>query len=381
MGNSVKYSTGSETKSLKMDNMYLGTGGEDRGPTSTTGFYKATAPPSGGYRVYSYNANTSGNLAYHTAANDSELIAYTNQIAGQSYTTINQCFNYYIGQSDKFCMDAEYPATITDGLVFFNDYGFIPSYPRNGTSGYDLSSGQVTGTIKNSPTYTTTDEGEFNFNGNGATLGTASNIPHIDFGSGTDLNTLNDTDITVEVWVKEINTTSTYNLGLAFNHGFSTSTQQNNDPYITLGRVDANNLLFEVANGNSTGGVYTNIPLSNSAMISRGWTLLTGVLKKENGYYNPYLYADGSLVSNSIYAYYDNQGNSVTFTPPATAGYTTYNFVGTSKVTIVGTFLNTFNNALAWLGKISTVKVYNRALSVDEITHNYNSEKSRYGIT
>ena len=113
--------------------------------------------------------------------------------------------------------------------------------------------------------------------------------------------------------------------------------------------------------------------------MAKGFNYTSGT--KENGYYTPYLYVDGGLINNTIYAYYDTGNPDVEFTPPANGGLTSYNLVGTSKVSIVGTFLNTFNNALAWLGKISEIRGYNRALTVDEINHNFDSTKSRYGIT
>jgi hypothetical protein len=39
-----------------------------------------------------------------------------------------------------------------------------------------------------------------------------------------------------------------------------------------------------------------------------------------------------------------------------------------------------YNNSLGWLGNISSVQIYNRALSSTEVTNNFNALKSRYGL-
>jgi hypothetical protein len=388
MGNSIKYTTGTEANSLVKGNFRIGTGDVGKGPSSSTGFYKATAPPEGGYRIYLNNENVSGNIAYHTAANDSELISFTNSIAGQSYTTINQCFSYYTTQNDKFCINAEYAPVITDGLIFFNDYGFIPSYPKNGTSVYDLGPSQNTGTVKNSPTFSTTRGGEFNFGGTGANLGNFTTTKRIDHGTDAGIQSLNNSDFTIDTWVREINTTSVYNLGLIYQCGFDNATTPSS--YIVLGRSDANNIIVELSNVETvngaldiTSGVLLNAPLSNSYMRSKGWANLTAVLKKINGYYTPYLYLDGAIVNDTLYYIYNpaDTNQYIQFTPPALSGVTSYNFSNNNKNVFVGTFFNAVYNGLSWLGEISSVKVYNRALSEVEIIKNFNSIKSRYGIT
>jgi hypothetical protein len=131
MGNSIKYTTGNTNNSLVKGNFRIGTGDVGKGPSSSTGFYKATAPPEGGYRIYLNNENVSGNIAYHTAANDSELISFTNSIAGQSYTSVTECFDYYIGQSDKVCINNEIASIPTDSLHTHYDFNQVSCRPYN----------------------------------------------------------------------------------------------------------------------------------------------------------------------------------------------------------------------------------------------------------
>lgn len=193
MGNSIKYTTGTENNSLSKGNFRIGTGDVGKGPTSSTGFYKATAPPSGGYRIYLYNTNVSGDIAYHTAANDAELISFTNNIAGQSFTSTTQCFTYYATQTDKICFNREYESISTSGLVFNMDAGFTPSYPTSGTTWYDIKNANNK-TLINSPSYVNEFGGELSFDGID------------DYVSGTAISELVYTnDYTLIIWLNNTN--------------------------------------------------------------------------------------------------------------------------------------------------------------------------------
>jgi len=120
MPNPIKYTTGSESDALVKGNFRIGTGAVGKGPTSETGYYNGITPPSGGYTIY-LNKETGGPSIY-TVSNDAQLISLTNSIAGQSYTTVQQCFDYFYGQTDKLLVNQDYPADypyiVMDGLVF-----------------------------------------------------------------------------------------------------------------------------------------------------------------------------------------------------------------------------------------------------------------------
>jgi hypothetical protein len=165
MGNSIKYTTGSESNSLAKGNFRIGTGDVGKGASSVTGFYKATEPPSGGYRVYLYNDGLSGDIAYYTATNDSELISFTNNLVGTSFTTAQECLVYYSTQTDKVCFNREYEPIVTNGLVLNVDAGFVPSYPQSGTTWDDLSGNGNNGTLVNGPTFSTNGGGSIVFDG------------------------------------------------------------------------------------------------------------------------------------------------------------------------------------------------------------------------
>ena len=48
--------------------------------------------------------------------------------------------------------------------------------------------------------------------------------------------------------------------------------------------------------------------------------------------------------------------------------------------TIIGVNANTSNGLIPMTGNISTVQIYNRALSAQEIQQNYNATKARFGL-
>lgn len=139
MPNSFKYSGSTQTQALKKGNFWIGTGDVGKGPTSTSDYYNGITPPSGGWTIY-LNKASSGPAIYQVG-NSAGLISLTNRIAASSYTTVDECLNYYAGQSDKCIMNSDYPAIITDGLDMAMDSVSTLSYPQNGGTIYDMVAG------------------------------------------------------------------------------------------------------------------------------------------------------------------------------------------------------------------------------------------------
>jgi hypothetical protein len=169
MPNPIKYNASAETLALQKGNFWIGTGAVGKGPTSTTGYYNGITPPSGGYTLYLNKA--SGGPSIYCPANDAALISLTNSIAGASYTTAQQCFNYYYTQTDKMCLSQDYPVDfpyiVLDGLVLYVDAGITLSYPGSGTTWTDINGlgPKNNGTLINGPTYSSANGGYINFDG------------------------------------------------------------------------------------------------------------------------------------------------------------------------------------------------------------------------
>ena len=137
MPNAIKYNTSAESLALKKGNFWVGTGDVGKGTTASTGFYNGITPPTGGYTIYVNKA--SGGPQIYTAANDSQLISITNSIAGTSYTTRNECLNYFMTQNDKIVTNMNYPSIVTNGLVSAFDSAYSLGYPLNGSTMYDMA--------------------------------------------------------------------------------------------------------------------------------------------------------------------------------------------------------------------------------------------------
>jgi hypothetical protein len=343
MSNSIKYSTGSETQAVKMGNFFIGTGDVGKGPTSTTGYYNGITPPSGGYTLYLNKA--SGGPSIYVANNDGELISLTNQIAGTSYTTISECLNYFRGQSDKLCLNRDVENIVTENLILNVDAGLVSSYPRNGSTFYNLTDVNVNGTAYNGPSFSTSNGGYFSFDGSDDV---------ITLSTGINSYGLIDTSYSVDAWIY-LSAVNRVN-GIIGDHqygwwGFY---------------VESNNKVTLRQTGYAS-GVQTPInQLSTSSALSvNTWYHVAGVFDITSGIR---LYINGSL---------DNQNsdtNAEGLGPP---------YYGTGRgPQYIGQYRPGNPNSPNVLnGRISIVRVYaNKALSDGEVLQNYNAQKGRYGL-
>ncbi len=161
MPNPIKYNTSTESNALKLGDFWIGTGDVSKGPTSITGYWNGITPPAGGYTVYLNKASKGPSISL--CSNDADLIALTNRMSGNNYTTVSECLSYFSGQPDKVCFNRDYEGIVTDGLVLNLDAGFTPSYPKSGNTWYDISGNGNNGTLVNGPTFS---GGSLVFDGN-----------------------------------------------------------------------------------------------------------------------------------------------------------------------------------------------------------------------
>lgn len=318
MPNAIKYSTDTQSLALKKGNFYIATGDVGKGPTSTTGYYNGITPPAGGYTIYLNKA--SGGPSIYVASNDSDLITLTNKIAGASYSTAAQCLSYFAGQTDKVVTNIDYPPITTNGLVLNLDAGFIPSYPKNGTTWYDTSSVGNNGTLVNGPTYSSDDGGTIVFDGSNDRV---------------DCGTFSVSYLTVSTWVYR--TSSTTNQGICRKQNGWAVSQYNG----TLQVAPATSWTFY-----NTGYV---IPLNT-------WV---NIVYTYNG--------SGSAGSQTVYV----NGVSI-FSSSAGSGAISSN---TNQVRV-----GYDDNSWFWGGRITNTLIYNRALTSNEVLLNYNATKSRFGL-
>jgi len=334
MPNVIKYNISAETRALKKGDFWIGTGDVDKGPTGTTGYWNGITPPAGGYTIY-LNKATQG-PAIFVAANDAALISITNRIAGASYTTVSECLVYFAGQTDKLCVNRDYEAIVTDGLVLNLDAGFAPSYPVSGTTWYDLA-GTNNGTLINGPTFNSGDGGSVSFDGvdDHATANYSSSF-------------LGNPSFSIGGWFKR---SGTWNSGATWGIGNAGSN-------INTYNWSYDNTIGIDLYGNTTFNTFQTYSLTEWKYII--WT------------YN------GSTFTTSNVIIYINgvayTGNDLTVIRSSGA---TPNIVGSSLA--LG---RVSANENQYYGKpvIGSFQMYNRVLSQSEITRNYNAQRGRYGL-
>jgi len=193
MPNPIKYTTDSpQERALIKGNYWIGTGDIGKGPSTTTGYYQGPSPAEGGYVVYLYKEGAPGDLSYFSAANDSELISFTNGFLDpeqqEPFTTVQECFNYYnsSGQTDKFCINKDIVAIPTDSIYTHYDFGQVTCRPNSNSSSRELGkNGEFDRvTLFNEPTFTTANGGGIVLDGTNDYIRNSDQTLVVDSGNG-----------------------------------------------------------------------------------------------------------------------------------------------------------------------------------------------------
>jgi hypothetical protein len=162
--NVIKSSTTVSIGTLKKNDFLIGVSTSvDYGPTVTTGFWNGISPPSNGYTVYAQKISEGPSI--RLASNDSELITIATQYGGTGMNTIYDALNYFNGNPTYMVTNINYPNIVTSGLTAMWDGGFVPSYPRTGTTWSDLSGNAYDLALLGGPVYSGTNGGGVYFDG------------------------------------------------------------------------------------------------------------------------------------------------------------------------------------------------------------------------
>lgn len=222
------------------------------------------------------------------------------------------------------------PEIVNDGLVLHLDAANTRSYPGSGTTWTDLSENGNNGTI-NGATYDSSNNGRFLFDDTNDVV----TIPN-----SASLNPT--TGLTIASWV----IFDADSLDFIFEKG-------NVNTQFSLFSGSTNIIFRTFHSGDAS--YHSQSPSKSSVGVVNGqWHNIVG---SWNGTTKT-IYVDGVL-RNSV----SKSGNLVTTTPGASVG----RFGGTT--------------AGYWFGgSISSVSVYNKGLSANEIQQNFEAYRSRYGI-
>jgi hypothetical protein len=215
------------------------------------------------------------------------------------------------------------PPIVTNGLVLALDAADRNSYPGSGTTWTDLSGRGNTGTLVNTPTYSSANGGSLSFNGSNQ---------YVNCGNATNLQI---TVGTISAWFNANNGNSGYNGIIAKQNAWALFV--------------ADNILntFDWGNGAERS---TGITVGNSTWNYAAMTFTETVGTPSN---NAIIYLNG---------------NPVLTTTVRHSNHTVQVQIGEAN------FSQIFG------GNIAQASIYNRVLSAEEVSQNFNALRGRFNI-
>ena len=226
------------------------------------------------------------------------------------------------------------PNIVEDGLVLALDGANRKSNPGSGTTWTDLSGNGKDGSLVNGASFQTTNGGSVAFDGvNDRVNLYASN------------QLIGNQYATLEVWMKS-SSTGAGSGGYA--NFLGTRVGQN----MSINRYSTTNtavFLTDFTSGN------LNAPIGSINVFDQNWHHIVGV----NNFGICSLYVDGTLEGTNS----TKSGQNIDLN---------------AEVMAIGNDTNATTRT--FYGEVSVARIYNRALTADDVLQNYNTLKSRFGI-
>jgi hypothetical protein len=225
------------------------------------------------------------------------------------------------------------PEVVTDGLVLCLDAGNSRSYPGSGTAWTDLSGMGNVGTLTNGPTYSSANGGGIVFDGTNDYVSFSSNPPAPSF-------------ITFEVWC-DIDSSNVVSPYVIFWLGGRDGTY----------RLAGTSNRFDWICRTSDNSWYS----AGTVISATGLTVSSGTKYQVVGTY------DGSYLRIHVNGVLKGTGSSISGTLPNANSFE------------LGRAVNS-GNVAPTKGSVYGVRIYNRALSAEEIAQNYAATRGRFGL-
>jgi len=226
------------------------------------------------------------------------------------------------------------PPIVTNGLVLHLDAGSRQSYPGSGTVWTDLSGNLNSGSLTNSPTFNTANQGSIVFNGTNQYINCGQGAAQA--GSWTICSFINPTSITGARVIA------------GRTGGSDTSYAQNY-------ALSIQSSTFRIG---TSADSYKFVSSSITPQIST-WYYIAGTYDSTTKILA--LYINGNLQAST----------TLTTNPPSTGNQ----YVQIACSDGVSLPANYFS------GNVAQAQIYNRALSAQEVAQNYNALKARFGLT
>ncbi len=298
--------------------------------------------PNGGYILYSdqitqapYFSAPTILTAWSSDDTNSSFLNTINRVPqrrGQTpFSAITDAITWMTGTQMYSIVNQNYPQITMSGLTMIADAGFTASYPLANNTIYDLSGNEYNMELINEPTFSNNYSGEFTFNGIDQHIQTQIISPNIELR-------------TLSVWCKLGNTGTT----LEGVFGVSDS-----------GGTIFDSIAYRAQGGNGW-GVYGNVGGRTyySNVVETGTTEWVNIVAT-------YAADGGGLVK-----LYRNGVDILT----QSMSLITY----TNALFYMG---QASEDVYYWDGQIACGFIYNRALSQQEITNDYNALLTRFSVT
>jgi hypothetical protein len=236
------------------------------------------------------------------------------------------------------------PQIVKEGLVLALDAANVKSYPKSGTNWKDLSGNGNNGTLINGPTFDSGNNGSIVFDGVN---------DYSDYGNILNLGINN---CTINVWLK---IDSSWVSGSKYFVSKSRSAAQNYR--YAFGFTQTRQLRGFVQGNFSVPDVTPN---TITTLNLNQWYMCTMVVNRTSTL---------DLYINGVFQSVDRT-NTI-------SQWNELNFISTNPFR-VGSYTAGDNTSpsLVFPGKISSVQMYFRTLTLSEIQQNYNATKTRYGL-
>lgn len=213
---------------------------------------------------------------------------------------------------------------VTNGLVLCLDAGNPRSYPGSGTIWNSVAGNTATGTLTNGVSYSSANTGVLVFDGVDDRVNVVNSVSSL-------------SNLTIEIFLKTSVVDGTQNIFL--------------DQYLSL-RYEINpSNKFNIHLGNNSTWAYTNLP-SSTTVVANTW-------------YQTVWTWNGSSAVMYVNGVAENSLSSTAFSS------------GSGNITLGQ---HTPDTSYAWAGNMGSVKIYNIALTADQVLQNFNATRGRYGI-
>lgn len=235
---------------------------------------------------------------------------------------------------------------VTDGLILYLDAANTRSYV-SGTAWLDLSGNNFDGSLINGPVFSSNNGGYIRCDGTNDYIEVIDNSK-LDFGSN---------NFSVEYWFRKLQTTTSYDNSWGVNKW-------------NTGGSDPGTNEWTLAIGNGSSGVGNQYALS----VEVGSTRYSTGTSSEQLSLNVWYQIVGIRNGGSLQTYINGELKQ---------NVSPIGFSSSSVINNVGRNLrisNSAQNANYTRVDNAIIRVYNKALSSDEVLRNYNSQKLRFGL-